>query len=344
MTRFWTLIKQDLLVAYRNWYVAAILLTLGIMLALVWLLPDEFNVAPAELVADVSEGQVIQTTLLTLGADPAQFYADRAALETELRARKSGVGILVEGRPDDLRYTFITQGRFAAENLNLLAAVLDGVAAHAAGAPLPENLAINLLRERSEPVPARLAGIPIFLVFEVVALGFFLVAAMIFQEKQEGVIRALRVSPTGTLGYVLSKTAVFLILSLAYALLLLLLSIGLDVDYPRLLLLVALSSTMMTMAGIAVAVFFNNISEWFFAGTFVLLIFILPSVSYAIPSFAPAVLSWIPSYPVVFGIRELLFPTGKAGFLLNTTGLLIIYNLLALALAYWAVQKKLMQA
>ncbi|MCA9973850.1 MAG: hypothetical protein KC425_26730, partial [Anaerolineales bacterium] len=132
MTRFWTLIKQDLLVAYRNWYVAAILLTLGIMLALVWLLPDEFNVAPAELVADVSEGQVIQTTLLTLGADPAQFYADRAALETELRARKSGVGILVEGRPDDLRYTFITQGRFAAENLNLLAAVLDGVAAHAA--------------------------------------------------------------------------------------------------------------------------------------------------------------------------------------------------------------------
>ncbi|MCA9972071.1 MAG: ABC transporter permease, partial [Anaerolineales bacterium] len=210
--------------------------------------------------------------------------------------------------------------------------------------PLPENLAFNLLRERSEPVPARLAGIPIFLVFEVVALGFFLVAAMIFQEKQEGVIRALRVSPTGTLGYVLSKTAVFLILSLAYALLLLLLSMGLDVDYPRLLLLVALSSTMMTMAGIAVAVFFNNISEWFFAGTFVLLIFILPSVSYAIPSFAPAVLSWIPSYPVVFGIRELLFPTGKAGFLLNTTGLLVVYNLAALALAYWAVQKKLMQA
>lgn len=344
MKQFWTLVKQDVIIAARNWFLAAIAFMLLIFLALIWFLPQRFDVQAAELVYDATPGQVMQQTLQDMGADAGSFYASRADLEATLAAQKSGVGIVIEGDLDNLRYTFLTQGRMAPQNLNLLGAALDGAAAVARGATPPANLQLTLLRPPADPIPMNEAGVPIFLVFEVVALGFFLVAAIIFQEKQEGVIRAFRVSPASTMMYVLAKTAVFLILGGVYALLLLALGLGLDVPFAPLLLLVLLGSSMMTLFGIVVAVFFNNLSEWFFVGAFILIFFMLPTLSYAIPAFAPSFITWMPSYPLVFGVRELLFPTGKSGFLLPTVGLLALYNLIALALAYWAVDRKLMRA
>ena len=43
-----------------------------------------------------------------------------------------------------------------------------------------------------------------------------LVAVMIFQEKQEDSIRAYRISPGTVAGYILSKTLVFIVLSIVY--------------------------------------------------------------------------------------------------------------------------------
>ncbi|MBE2197171.1 MAG: ABC transporter permease [Anaerolinea sp.] len=344
MKQFWTLVKQDLIVAARNWFLAAIAFMLLIFLALIWFLPERFDAQAAELVYDGTPGQAMQQTLLRLGADESSFYASRESLEAALHEQKKGIGVVIAGDLDALRYTFITQGHMAPQNLNLLGAALDSVAAVARGAAPPANLQLTLLRPLADPIPMNEAGVPIFLVFEVVALGFFLVAAIIFQEKQEGVIRAFRVSPANTLTYVLAKTAVFLILGVVYALLLLGLGLGFDAPFAPLLLLVILGSSMMTLFGIVVAVFFNNLSEWFFVGAFILIFFMLPTLSYAIPAFAPPFITWMPSYPLVFGARELLFPTGKSGFLLPTVGLLALYNVIALALAYWAVDRKLMRA
>ncbi len=344
MKQFWTLVKQDLIIASRNWFLAAIVVMLVIFLALIWFLPEQFDVQATEIIYDATPGQEMQQTLITMGADPESFYQSRESLEAALNKQKKGVGVVIEGDLRNLSYTFITQGQFAPQNLNVLGAALDSVAAAANGAAAPDNLKLTLLRDKSDPIPMNEAGVPVFLVFEVVALGFFLVAAIIFQEKQEGMVRAFRVSPTGTMTYILAKTAVFLILGVLYALVLLLLGLGFDVPLGSLLLLVILGSSMMTLLGIVVAVFFNNLSEWFFVGAFVLIIFMLPTISYAIPAFAPTFITWTPSYPLVFGVRELLFPTGKADFLLPTVGLLVVYNVVALGLAYWAVERKLMQA
>jgi hypothetical protein len=42
-------------------------------------------------------------------------------------------------------------------------------------------------------------------------------------------------------------------------------------------------------------------------GVAVLIINSLPMISYGLPSFAPAWLTYIPSYPTVFATRDLLF-------------------------------------
>jgi hypothetical protein len=176
-----------------------------------------------------------------------------------------------------------------------------------------------------------------------VLLGFFIVAVLVFQEKQEGAIRAYRVSPAGPLAYILSKNLLLVVLALPYGGLLVLAGRGLEVNYLNLFILIILSSSLMTFAGLFVAVFFNNISEWFFIGVFILILNMLPLIAYAMPAFAPAWLTWIPSYPVVFGVREILFPTGKSGFMLPMAGLLAAQTAVALAAAYWAVSTRLMR-
>ena len=51
----------------------------------------------------------------------------------------------------------------------------------------------------------------------------------------------------------------------------------------------------------------------------------------------------IPSYPVAFGIREVLFPTGKEGFIGPMMLMLVIESVVFFILSYWAVGKKLMR-
>jgi ABC-2 type transport system permease protein/fluoroquinolone transport system permease protein len=53
--------------------------------------------------------------------------------------------------------------------------------------------------------------------------------------------------------------------------------------------------------------------------------------------------TWIPSYPVLFGVREILFPTGKTGFYGPLLLLLLALNVVAFVLCYLAVERKLMQ-
>jgi ABC-2 type transport system permease protein/fluoroquinolone transport system permease protein len=133
-------------------------------------------------------------------------------------------------------------------------------------------------------------------------------------------------------------------MSIIYGVLLLLAAFQLDADYPRVMLLVILASSMMTLLGLAIAVFFNNISEWFFVGLGVLVLNLLPVLSYVMPTFAPQWLTLIPSYPVLFGVRELLFPTGAAGFMTPLLVQLLAFNVVAFGLAYVALDRKLMKA
>jgi ABC-2 type transport system permease protein/fluoroquinolone transport system permease protein len=221
---------------------------------------------------------------------------------------------------------------------------LDTVVRTLRGETPPSQFDVQLLRPAAEPVPLNLSILPVALVFEVVLLGFTFGAVMIFQEKQEGVNRAYRVSPGTTLDYIGAKNLLFIAMSLIYGTLLLLVAFGLEADYGRILLLVVLTSSAMTLVGLAIAVFFNNISEWFFVGVGVLIINMLPVFSYSIPTFAPRWLTVIPSYPVLFGAREILFSTGRTGFMSPLVLQLVLFNVVAFVLCYVAVERKLMKA
>lgn len=343
MKRLLNLMRQDWMLAVRNYTVFFTGVTLALMVALAWLLPASLGAETNEVVYDGSEDAHFAAYLKQMGAEDSVFVESEEALRAELADSSRGVGIVYEGSVQDPRFRLLTVGRLAEENVNLVRATLDVTVRLMRGSQ-PDGFEVQLLRPPGEPVPLNLSSIPVGLVFEVVLLGFFFGAVMIFQEKQEGVNRAYRVSPATTLDYILSKTLLFTILSVIYGALLLLAVFGLDAAHGPVLLLVALTSILMTLFGLAIAVFFNSISDWFFVGLGVLIINLLPVLSYGMPTFAPDWLTWIPSHPVLFGVRELLFPTGATGFMAPILLQLLAFIAVAFVLAYVALDRRLMKA
>lgn len=229
----------------------------------------------------------------------------------------------------------------------------DAIAASAAGVSteLLEDLPVRLLGERRAPIGNRMNFIINLIVFEVLILPFVFIAVNLFQEKQDGTIRAHRVTPGGTLRYVAAKVLLWTVLTILYGVLLLLLTVGWTLSmlsWAAMLLLFTVAGLFISGAGFFVALFFSNISGWFLPGISVLLLSQLPIVSYLFPTFSPTWITWFPTYRLLYAVRDILTvgPVGRmaphatvGGALLYMAGL----ALAALALACVAADRRLMR-
>lgn len=341
MRQFLSLFVQDLLLSYRSGHVLITGILLVLMLLLVFFLPERIQ-THTELVYDASPEQVMNTYFAGHGFPEKILFTDEAEFISALDKQPSKVGVIFSGTLGSPRITIVTQSAVPEENVHLLQASLDSVLAELRGEQAA-NLEVELLHEPSLPPPFNLNLIPIFLIFEVVLLGFFIAAVLVFQEKQEGTLRAYRITPAGSLAYILSKTALFIVLSLVYGGVLLVAAFGVGIDYLSILLLVVLSSSLMTMLSLAISVFFRNLSEWFFVGVAILMINSLPMISYSLPSFAPGWMTWLPSYLAVFTARDILFRGADFIQTAPSFGYLLAANAGVLLLAYWAVRTRLMK-
>lgn len=207
--------------------------------------------------------------------------------------------------------------------------------------PLPA-VQVQTLRQANLSTAQNLRLMPVFVSFEAVVLGFLMAAILLLGEKQEGTLKAFRVSPGGTLAYVLSKSLLFALVGTAYALLMVLATVGFAFNWGQFVLLTVLGCLLYTLLGLSLAVFFDDISGWFFLATLILSLNMLPMVSFAVPSFSPAWMQLIPSYGGLFAYEEILFPTGKA--LGGTYLVLGLETLAAFGLCSALVKRKLLSA
>jgi hypothetical protein len=341
MKRLASLLQQDLTLSYRSSHLLITAVLLAIMLALVLLLPKELRIQN-EIILDVAEGQPLVAYLNGIRAPAEAIYTDEAAFRAELQRQPQKMGVIFSGSLADPRFEIITQSVMAAENVGQLQASLNVAVLEMRGRESP-TVPVKILRPPAPPPPFNLHVIPMILVFEVVLLGYFIASVMMFQEKQEGTLLAYRVTPAGTVNYILSNSALFLILSLCYGLPILLVGFGFMAPYGLLVLPIVLSSLFMTLFGLMIAVFFRNISEWFFVGVAVIIINSIPMLAYGFPSFAPPWITWIPSYPAVFTIRNLLFHSAGLAEIRPDLVYLVAVNVLAFAGAYTAVRYKLLR-
>jgi ABC-2 type transport system permease protein/fluoroquinolone transport system permease protein len=337
-------ILQDLLLTFRSGHIYVILALAAVMLILVFALPAEVNTEAQEYFYDASESQLFTHYLAAADAPDENVVSSEAEMQAALAESQRALGVIFRGSLEEPEFEIIVQGNISEQNINLLKKGLDTIIQGMQGTLEPVDAEVTILKPGSQAIPLNKNMIPIFMSFEVILLGFMIGAVLIFQSKQEGTIRAYRVSPGGTLVFILSKVILYDGISLIYGLVIALIAFGTTPNYLHLILLILAGSTLMTFLGLGIAVFFTNISEWFFAGALLLVVAMLPTFSYAMPIFTPAFITWIPTYQIIFGFRDILFGLGSPSALNQTFLILCIGLAVSFVFCYLAVDKRLMKA
>lgn len=148
------------------------------------------------------------------------------------------------------------------------------------------------------------------LFFELAAVGFLGIAAVLFKEKGMGVIRVHAILPVRESQFLLSKLAVFLLSDLVFAVLLTLLNVGLAdgmAVLPAVLIQAAILSLMMALVGLLCALLLKDFRQFTLA-------YLVIAIFAATPVFLSANTSvkfgWInyhPFYHVYMGLKNAYF-------------------------------------
>lgn len=340
---FAALVRQDLLMAYRNGLLlAAAVLSILLILVVDFAVPKTARLAAREYVVDLTEDRFVAEYLSRAGIGQNVLDSE-ATLLSVLKKDKMSVGIVLKGDRAAPTAVIYSQGNEPPGAMKALDAALAALLGQAAGRVAAIYYEEALLRPESSKPDFNKSLVPVILATEVTTLGYLFIAVMVFQEKTEGSIKAYRVSPQGVWPYVAAKTVSNTLLATGYGAVILLFTVGPRAGTLPVLGLVALAALLLSALGLAVSVFFEDLSGFLYPAITLFLAFGLPVTAYFFPALQVPGMELIPSYPLAFGIRELLFPTGKIGFYLPMSLTLAAEAAVFLVASAKAVEKRLMK-
>lgn len=335
-------IKKELVLTARNFFTWLLAVMIIIMMIVVnFLIPKEFDTGERVFYADLSEEGLFQRAFEMRDLPSEYIFDSKTSLMEAVENDPSSFGVIIEGAGSSPKFTIVHRGNIKEQKIRIISATLENFLLNLQGNFVETNdFEVILLKGHGEAIPRNLESVPALLSFEVLVLGFFMIAVFVFQEKSEGSIRAYRISPGGLHLYILSKTLAFMVVGLIYGIFFVLTTVGIPAKPLDFLLITLLGTMVYTLIGFILGILFNNLSEWFFVGTVLLVINMSPIISYTFPTFASGGIAWLPSYHIIFGYKEILFPTGRP--LNNLYLMLIILNILSYLISYKYAQVRLM--
>ena len=343
MMKLWHSFTKELLLASRSFYFYIEVVMAGLFLFLLlfvipenfdsrqdeylyWDIPAEAHAPMVEEYLSLDEDGAAEDVQLSLDDEtyPAVLYqtedanlyvlADQdaaIAMADDNRAFAAIIHMDADGR---LTYTYYMQGYETQRLLNTFAVfhnqdsqiLFDAVDAQQVKALHAGQV---LLNDRQNVVPS-------FLTFNGSLMGMFLLAAYIFLDKKEGVIKAYAVTTSPVWQYLLSKVGMVTVTSLVTSLIITVPVMGGQPNYAALLIFLVSTGFAASALGLTLSSFYNDIMQAFGA-IFVLVIgMLLPNIAYFIPTWNPSWVQFIPSYTMLEGFKEILLPGGDIAYVL----------------------------
>ena len=312
--RFASLFAQDIRITTRNGYFYVVILLAVVYAALLlFAIPAEMKIGTMEYIFDETGGVFAE---MLKDVDESHILSTKAELQKRLKEDPASIGVTLGGTKDKPILHIIHQGSENPKNLRLLELSFNkALREYRDGANVSKHI-VTKLRDTAVKPPFNKALLPVFAATEVIMFGFIIIAVMVFQEKKEGTLRAYRVTPGGAFEYIASKTLINILMSVAFGLVLTTAVMGVKVDFIPLLAIFVLGSMLVTLLGLWISTYLRDLESFIFIAFGVMMVFGLPMAAYFFPAFYMRFFDLIPSYTLMFGIREILFPTGKSGFLL----------------------------
>lgn len=178
-----------------------------------------------------------------------------------------------------------------------------------------ENQEVQVLGEENA-LNNRQSYMPLAVVIMNGLMGMMVVIAYLTIDKSSGLIRAMALTPVHTRSYLLSKVLVVMTTSLISSLVITIPVMGAQPNYLLFILTAALVSVLSCMIGLWMASFFSDLKSAFGVLILTMVILMLPSMSYIIPSFAPLWIKLMPTYPMLEAVKETLLPKPDTGYVL----------------------------
>lgn len=318
LKRYLALTDRDLRLIWRNYFFHAIwVLMLICVVAIRFAVPAEVSVKPAVVLWDTTAGQVAKEYFASKasGEGAALILVESAAAFEEALATGDRIGVRATGGDGLETFELVYQGHESERMKQLLSATMHLYAAEIGG---PESGYPEFEHRVLRPgtAPPRIAFddsmVPFVVFTEGALIGMLLAAALLYSEKDERSLRAYRTSPGGLAEYILARSTAMAVLGMAFTVPLSLLTVGFIGNWPAIALLVCLGCMVTTMLTLVVANTFENLSQFIYPAFALIFVLTLPTAPY----FSPSVnLPWIrvlPTYPLLFALREAYFMPGQA--------------------------------
>lgn len=205
-----------------------------------------------------------------------------------------------------------------------------------------DNQDVRPLSTNFESFSDRENMLPSVLVFNGALMGLFIIAAYIFLDRQEGVIKAFALTPAPVWQYLMSKIGVIMLTSIVSSLLVIVPIMKARPDYPLLLGLLVTSAFFSSSLGLLIASFYQNIMQAFGALYGFMMLMIIPNVAYFMPSWNPSWVKLIPSYYMLEGFKSTLLGSNNWQYLLTISGGFLLTGLILFALSNTRYKKTLL--
>lgn len=266
--------------------------------------PLLLKVGPTEIAARLYENDESKIYLLDSEADMVALAEDR---------HKIGAAVSMDADDLELHYSYYLQGNETPRLKGLLKILhgQDDAALFAAA----ENQDVRRLAAAGVELNDREHLLPVFLAFNGSLMGFFIIAAYIFLDKKEGVIKAYAITPSPVWQYLLSKVMVLTVTMLLTSLLMIVPLMGFGINYAVLIIFLLATGLFASGLGLVLAGYFDDIVKSFAVMFLLMIALMLPTLSYFSPSWNPPWLQYVPSYYIIFGFHE-IFVKGEMGFVL----------------------------
>jgi hypothetical protein len=336
------LILKDLKNVSRNYYFVVITaLALLFVVAIYFFIPADMEIKPDAFYYNEYSGEMRKAldnifTEEELGSDKMHIVDSRDEVLEGLKGSINSIGIVVKKGNDRPVVEMVFQGFENQALRNILkVSIQDNL-----NSMVKENADFETMQLKQHldirDIPSNKNMLPVFLMSEAAMVGFVLIAALVFMEKEEGSVTAYNVTPGRVPEYIASKIIVMNLLGWSYSLMMTLPVAGRGANYMHLFLIIGVAGIFTASLGLITSSFFQNISQSIIWLVVINLVLGLPMVSYFVPSFAPFYVKMMPTYPLLFGIREAVFPTGNTQIISNALLVLTAAGALSYIIATYA--------
>lgn len=343
--KLWYSFTKELILSSKSWYFYIELgMAVILLLILLFVVPEDFDskgdqyiyLDLPQIVMDKYHDNLLEDDLDET-VEIVELEAEKTIFEAELYETEEAKIYLIKSmdallafsnservpvvhvgvnEDNQIIHTYYLQGYETQKLRNLLRVFHNPKAAFDVIEDYSDNITVKAIYQDIEPLSDKESMIPVFLTYNGSLMSLFIIAAYIFLDKNEGIITAYAVTASSVWQYLLSKVGVIIVTSIATTLIISVPIMGGQANYGAMILFVITSGFFAASLGLLITSYYKDIVQSFGALYIVIIIMIMPNISYFTPGWDPDWVKIIPSYVMLQSFKEVISINGNITYVM----------------------------